>query len=135
MAYDQTLADRVRKVLSRQPDVTGKEMFGGICFLLSGRMCCGVVGKDLMVRVAKERYEMLLSERHARPMDFTGRPMTGMIYVAPKGIREDGDLRRWVAEAIRLVRSLEDVDAAKKAPKKAPKRAAGKASGRAGARS
>jgi hypothetical protein len=48
-------------------------------------MCCGVVGDDLMVRVGPDDYDEALAERHARPMDFTGRPLKGMVYVSPSG--------------------------------------------------
>jgi hypothetical protein len=69
-------------------------MFGGLAFLCDGRMCCGIVGTDLMVRVPIDAYESTLAEPHVRPMDFTGRPMKGFVYVArvallqmPRGAR------------------------------------------------
>jgi TfoX/Sxy family transcriptional regulator of competence genes len=81
MAFDELLAARIRKVLSTRNAVTERKMFGGIAFMVHGNMCCGVVSSDLTVRVGPERYEQLLGEPGARPMDFTGRPMKGMLYV------------------------------------------------------
>ena len=83
MAYDERLAQRVREELADRPGYAEKKMFGGLCFLLRGNMCCGV-GKDgLMVRVGPEQYESALADDHARQMDFTGRPMKGFVFVHP----------------------------------------------------
>jgi TfoX/Sxy family transcriptional regulator of competence genes len=64
--------------------VTEKKMFGGIAFLLDGAMFCGVSGGDLMVRVGAEAHEAALARPHARPMDFTGRPMKGYVFVGSR---------------------------------------------------
>jgi hypothetical protein len=39
----------------------------------------------------------LLDEPHVREMDFTGRPMTGMVYVVRAAL-DDAGLRRWVEQ-------------------------------------
>ena len=44
MAYDEGLAHRIRELTEDDPTVVEKKMFGGLCFLVSGNMCCGVVG-------------------------------------------------------------------------------------------
>jgi hypothetical protein len=44
---------------------------------------------DLVVRVGPERYEKALSRAHARPMDFTGRPLKGYVFVGPGGLKTD----------------------------------------------
>jgi hypothetical protein len=75
-------------------------MFGGITFMIAGRMACGVIHDDLMVKVGSEGHDEAIAEPHTRPMDFTGRPMRGMVYVAPDGVATEGDLRRWLARAI-----------------------------------
>jgi hypothetical protein len=100
MAYDEGLAERIRGILDERPDVTEKRMFGGIAFMVSGRMCVGIVKEDLMVRVGPERYEELLAQPHARAMDFTGRPMKGFLFVEPGGFEEDADLAQWVGDAV-----------------------------------
>ena len=85
MAYDEGLAQRLREVVEEQPGIAERKMFGGLCFLVSGNMCLGVVKDELMVRVGPDAYETCLAEPHARKMDFTGRAMKGM--VAPSRIR------------------------------------------------
>jgi TfoX/Sxy family transcriptional regulator of competence genes len=97
MAYDEGLAERIRSVLS---DVTEKRMFGGLAFLVAGRMSVGIVKDELMVRIGPERYEELLAKPHARAMDFTGRPMKGFLFIAPEGFEADADLERWVEDAV-----------------------------------
>ena len=106
MAYDEQLAERVRKLLVAFPEVLERKMFGGLAFLLRGNMCCGVVGGELMVRVGRESYEAALLEPHAREMDFTGRPLRGFIYVASEGLVSEGDLRAWVERGARYAESL-----------------------------
>ncbi len=81
-------------------------MFGGIAFMLNGHMCCGVTRHDLMVRVGPDAYEDSLARPHARPMDFTGRPMKGMVYVGPGGCEDDDDLRAWVDRGVAFATSL-----------------------------
>jgi TfoX/Sxy family transcriptional regulator of competence genes len=105
MAYDEQLAARVRDHLALEPDVVEKKMFGGLAFMVRGHMCCGVNGGDLMVRVGADAHDHLLAEPHARPMDFTGRPMKGMLYVASGGTDADADLGRWVERGLADARS------------------------------
>jgi TfoX/Sxy family transcriptional regulator of competence genes len=104
MAYDEELADRIRRVLKRRRGVA--EMFGGLSFLVSGNMACGVVGKEICVRVGPDAYETALSHPHAREMDFTGKPLRGMVYVSTKGIGSDADLKTWVEQGVAHARSL-----------------------------
>ncbi len=105
MAFDERLADRVRAVLGER-DVTERRMFGGLAFLLRGHMCVGIIGHDLMVRVGPDQFDSALAEKHSRPMDFTGRPAKGMVYVAPAGLRTERALRHWVDRARQFVETL-----------------------------
>lgn len=98
MAYDEDLAGRVRAVLPPGAAVTERQMFGGLSFLIGGHMFCGIVKDTLMVRLGTEGAGRALDQPHVRPMDFTGRPMKGMIFVDPEGLRGDA-LRQWVAAA------------------------------------
>ena len=59
-----------------------------------GNRVCGVVGEELMLRVGPEGYEDALAQAHARPMDFTGRALKGMVYVGTAGFEADKDLAR-----------------------------------------
>jgi TfoX/Sxy family transcriptional regulator of competence genes len=106
MAYDETLAHRVRHALSGQTGIAEKKMFGGLTFMLQGNMCCGVVGETLMLRVGPDKYEDALGQPHARPMDFSGKPMRGMVYVDPAGIETDAYLHTWVGRAVDFALSL-----------------------------
>ena len=81
-------------------------MFGGLAFMARGHMCCGLVRARLMVRVGPNEYERLLAEPHARPMDFTGRPMRGFLYVEPAGGATARALRTWVGRALAFADSL-----------------------------
>lgn len=106
MAYDDDLADRVRAILEDVPHVTERKMFGGLTFLVSGNMACGIVGQDLMVRLGDAAADAALDEPHVRPMDFTGRPMRSMVYVGAAGVRTDPALDRWVRLALDHVDTL-----------------------------
>jgi TfoX/Sxy family transcriptional regulator of competence genes len=106
MAYDESLARRVRSQLADQVDLHERKMFGGLAFMVRGNMCCGIVGEELMVRVGSEQYAAALAQPHAREMDFTGRPMTGMVMVATDGLASDEVLEQWIRRSIVFVSSL-----------------------------
>lgn len=106
MAYDEMLAARVRDTLRRRRGVTEKRMFGGLAFMVHGNMCCGIVKDELMVRVGPDATDDALAQPHARPMDFTGKPMKGMVYVAPAGLRTDATLKAWVDRGMKFVKTL-----------------------------
>jgi TfoX/Sxy family transcriptional regulator of competence genes len=105
MAYDEQLAARVRALLASRTDVTERKMFGGLTFMIGGHLCCGVNGNELIVRLDPEREDEALARPHARPMDFTGRPMRGFITVQPDGLKASR-LSRWVQEAVARAESL-----------------------------
>ena len=106
MPFDEKLAERVRVLLKDQRSLKEKRMFGGLAFMLNGHMCCGIVGDDFVVRTGPDKLEAALSRPHARPMDFTGRPMRGFVYVAPPGCRLTRDLKSWIQLAVQFVSSL-----------------------------
>jgi len=99
MAYDERLAERCRLAMAGRPDVVEKHMFGGLAFMVRGHMACGIVGSTLMVRLPPETADGLLTEPHVRPMDFTGRPMRGFLYVDPPGIKAITALQKWIDRA------------------------------------
>lgn len=106
MAYDEKLAGLIRKLLVKRKGFAEKKMFGGLAFMLQGHMCCGVEKDNLVVRVGPERYEEALSDPHARPMDFTGRPMKGFVYVRPSGYRTDESLAEWAMRGVDFITIL-----------------------------
>ncbi|MGD9903630.1 MAG: TfoX/Sxy family protein [Vicinamibacterales bacterium] len=101
MSYDLDLAARVRRALAHRPDLVEKHMFGGICFMVRGHMCCGVTDDDLMVRLEPAEADALADEPHVRPMDFTGRPMRGFLFVDADGLSTPAALKAWVDRTVR----------------------------------
>ena len=88
-----------------EPGLSERKMFGGLAFMLDGHMCCGIVGHDLMLRLGKDQAAQALEQPHVRPMDFTGRPMSGMVYTEPSGLDDDA-LNRWLNQAAAFARAL-----------------------------
>lgn len=101
MAYDEQLARRIRHIVAERKDVSELKMFGGLAFLFAGRMGCGVVREELMVRLPAGESDEAMRQAHVRPMDFTGRPLKNFIYVEPEGFTSKASLEKWVACAIR----------------------------------
>jgi TfoX/Sxy family transcriptional regulator of competence genes len=106
MSYDEGVAQRVRKVLSKRRNVAERRMFGGLTFMVGGHMACGVIGEELMVRVGPDAYAEALKDRHAREMDFTGTPLKGFLFIEPKGFDTEDTLRGWVDRAVEFVKTL-----------------------------
>jgi len=106
MAYNEKLAERIRKQFSDRSDVVERKMFGGLAFMVRGHMCCGVVGDDLMVRVGLAGYKSALKEKYTREMDFTGKPMRGMVYVAAPGLTSTKQLGKWVERGLQFALTL-----------------------------
>ncbi len=106
MAFDPGLAQRVREMLSERDDVVERKMFGGLAFLIDGKMAVGISGSELMARVGPDRYPAALAEPHVRKMDFTGRPMTGYVFVGPEGLADDQALESWISHCVGYVAGL-----------------------------
>jgi hypothetical protein len=104
MAYDEGLAQRIREQVADHSGITEKKMFGGLSFLLNGNMACGVIKDELIVRVGPD--SDAVHQPHARPFDFTGRPMNGWVVVAPAGFESDQSLQHWVEQGVHFARSL-----------------------------
>ena len=96
MAYDERLAERIRTAFGARQDLSERKMFGGLAFLCRGRMSCGIVGNELMVRIAAAEFDAAMRRAHVRPMDFTGKPMRGFAFVSPAGFRTAAALRAWI---------------------------------------
>jgi TfoX/Sxy family transcriptional regulator of competence genes len=106
MAYDFGLADRVRSILQAHAGFSERKMFGGLCFMINGHMCCGVMKTDLHLRLAPGDATAALGQPHTRPMEFTGKPMKSMILVDSVGVDSDEALRGWVELAFGFARTL-----------------------------
>ena len=106
MVYDEKLAQRIRNKVLRMKGVDEKKMFGGVAFMLKGKMFVGVVKNELMVRVGKENHEKALSKKGARTMDFTGKPMMGFVFVSTDGMKTDTQLDAWITMAAKFVKTI-----------------------------
>jgi TfoX/Sxy family transcriptional regulator of competence genes len=96
MAYDETIAARIREFLAEVDNVEEKNMFGGVCFMVNDKMCMGVVKDDMMCRIDPEKEPEALDQPGCRPMDFTGRPMKGYVYVSREGMRTKKNMQYWI---------------------------------------
>lgn len=103
MAYDEYIADRIRKTLKeKKMPFRELKMMGGLCFMVDNKMCLGThlnkeTGDDLlMIRIGEEVYEKEITKPECLPMDFTGRPMKGYLFVKPDGYDLDDDLNYWI---------------------------------------
>lgn len=105
MAYDQELADRIRREVSDIPFVE-KKMFGGIGFLINGNMACGVYKNNMIVRVDPAKHEKLLKKKHTRVFDITGRPMKGWLMVEQDGCKTARQVGAWVKEGVDFALTL-----------------------------
>ncbi|MGE4594505.1 MAG: TfoX/Sxy family protein [Gammaproteobacteria bacterium] len=106
MAYDEGTAERLRELFEIIPFSIERKMFGSLGFMVHGHMACGVINDQLMVRVGKAQYEVVLKEPFVKEMDFTGRALTGFIYVEPEGFESDEELEGWVSLSLAYVLTL-----------------------------
>ena len=106
MAYDEKLAQRVRRLLGPIENIGERKMFGGLAFMLNGNMCCCIEQANLVVRTGPEKYEEALERPHARVFDFTGRPMRGFVCVEETGLGEEAALGDWVNLAFTFAASV-----------------------------
>ncbi len=100
MAYDERLADRIREILVDQPDIEEKQMMGGVAFMVNNKMCVGVIKDEMMARIDPDVYEEALEKHGCHPMDFTGKPMKGWVFISPEGIDKVKDLHYWIGLAL-----------------------------------
>lgn len=106
MAFDETLAARIRHILARKKNVEERKMFGCICFLLNGNALAGVWKNRLIARLGPDEGEAALREPHVRAFDITGRPMRKWVAVEPQGVENDDQLKDWIERAIKFVKTL-----------------------------
>ena len=108
MAYDEGLAQRVRELLDEfeVPELVEKKMFGGIAFMLRGNLACGVLKKELIVRVGPAGYKEAIQRPHAKLFDVSGKPMKGWVMVRPGGYESDAALKDWVQQGVTFALSL-----------------------------
>ena len=116
MALDEDLAERMRVALAGRGALREVRMFGGLCFMLNGNMVAGTSKRGLLVRVGKDQEARALARPDAKPMQMTGRPMEGYVFVDPLP-SDDQSLRDWLDLAVAFVKTLPP-----KLPKAKPRR-------------
>ena len=101
MPHDPLLEQRVRRFLdARGIEHEAKRMMGGLCFMVNGKMCVGIEKNRLMARIDPEAEAHALTKPGCKPMDFTGRPMRGFVFIEPLGTRNDAQLADWLNLAL-----------------------------------
>jgi TfoX/Sxy family transcriptional regulator of competence genes len=109
MPYDESLAAQIRELVASEPGIVEQRMFGGLAFLVDGKMAVGASGSGgLMVRVAPEETDELLDRHqpHAEPFIMRGRPITGWLRIAAEGVQTRRQLKPWVSRGLAYARSL-----------------------------
>ena len=107
MAYDQDLAHRIRELIAAEPDVTERQMFGGLAFLVAGNMSVAASGQGgLMVRVEPNETDALVAKPHAQTFEMRGRAMQGWVRVDAQGVQTKRQLAPWVRRGVAYARSL-----------------------------
>src|SRR3954469_16477688 len=106
MPFSDSLAARTRHALTREHGITEKKMFGGLCFLLRGKLLIGVFKDSLIVRLGPEQAGAALKRPHVGVFDITGRPMNGWVLVGPEGVDSEADLKSWVQQPLDFVSTL-----------------------------
>ncbi|MGB1040391.1 MAG: TfoX/Sxy family protein [Flavobacteriales bacterium] len=107
MAYNEFMADQINQILKeKNVNHTIKKMMGGLCYMVDDKMCFGIhfdkkKNMDLlMARIGEETAEKVGGETGCHPMDFTGRPMRGYVFVDPDGFDLQEDLEKWIQRCL-----------------------------------
>ena len=106
MAFDEHLAERVRRTIGKRQGLAEKKMFGGLAFLLHGNMSCGIHGNELIVRINPETTESALAEPGTRVFDITGRSMRGWLLVNATVLEAETALAQWVRRGLTYAETL-----------------------------
>lgn len=106
MAFDESLAQRIRVALARKKNIEEMKMFGCICFFLNGNALVGVWKNALIARLGPDEGEAALREPHVRAFDITGRPMRNWVVVEPEGVEDDDQMKDWIQRAMKFVGKL-----------------------------
>jgi|SRR5215469_7004057 len=100
MAYDQALANRVKAALGSIQRIQEKRMFGGLTFMVRGKMCVSVGKERIMCRIDPAVHDTALQRQGCRSVVMKGREYRGFVYVDAKTLRTDSELDYWVRLAL-----------------------------------
>src|SRR5215467_462036 len=106
MAFDEELANKIRKETKVQAGLTEKKMFGGLAFLINGNMSVGIHGKELIVRIEPNQTDEALKLPGVRIFDISGRPMKGWLLVGGEAMKDAKTLKNWIRTGIKYASSL-----------------------------
>jgi TfoX/Sxy family transcriptional regulator of competence genes len=107
MAYDEALAERIRELVAGEHELTEKQMFGGLAFLIGGNMAVAASGQSgLLVRVDPAMSDELVATTAARPTEMRGRPMQGWLRVRSEHVQSRAQLAEWVTLGTTYARTL-----------------------------
>ncbi len=106
VSYDEALARRLRHLLAREPGISEKRMFGGLAFLLDGRMTVCLWKGSLIARLGEDQAAVALRQPGVREFDVTGRPMRGWVIIDAAELADDVELDDWIGQSLRFVRTL-----------------------------
>lgn len=99
MAHNLQLANRVRQALEGLGIVEEKHMFGGLCFMVNGKMCVTVGDHEdhvMMVRIDPILLTEALSRKGARIAKMNSREYKGYVFVNEEGIKSKRDFDYWM---------------------------------------
>ena len=97
---DDLLASRVRAALKRGLSVEEKRMFGGIAFMVRGKMCVSVGRGRLMCRIDPALHDAALERAGCRTVVMKGRRYRGYVYVDGRAVSRKRDLEYWIGLAL-----------------------------------
>ncbi len=100
MAYNEKLAERIRKRLHGIPNIEEKKMMGGLTFMVNDKMCVGIIKDELMCRIDKTFHEEAIKKTGCHTMDFTNRPMIGYVLINERGMKTQKDFDYWIDLAL-----------------------------------
>ena len=107
MAYDEFFGERIKRILDEKKlSYEARKMMGGLVFMVDEKILCGIhIDKKygdslLMARIGEEAYKNEIEKEVCLPMDFTGRPMRGYVFVTPEGFDMEEDLSYWLQRCL-----------------------------------
>ncbi|MCW9705527.1 TfoX/Sxy family protein [Fodinibius salsisoli] len=110
MAYNEKLADRIRQALGHQRDVEEKKMFGGLAFMVHGKMCVTAGADRIMCRIAPDMHETVIDKEGCQTVIMREREYKGWVYVNEENIQSEADFNYWIDLALDYNKKLVSMD-------------------------
>jgi TfoX/Sxy family transcriptional regulator of competence genes len=96
MAYNESLANRIRQKLADLENIEEKQMMGGLTFMYNSKMCIGIIADEMMCRIDPTLHDLAVDKKGCRTMDFTKRPMKGYVMVDNTGMKTQKEFDYWI---------------------------------------